>query len=1239
MSRVVAETPSDEPDLDCFVNDWLVVGPIDRTDCPMDPLPMVQDPTVGKVVEFIEGKPLAWRSIQADASGVVRLESLPDLAEGAGEDKVFYAYCEFAQQPNRPDVIQVFLGMDDGGRMWVDGDLVVDDAQPGWYFQDEHKIAIETHDNRKTRCLLEVHNWTGGFCFSLNVGYTLKATLRHIDGQTPFANQELSILSGAYERQFTTDNFGRFESKMMPYGRDFSVQLPGRRTSEYIRYDRLSQSEIPNTKHLELTSCRSLQLEVGLINTGLPAGRFTGIDESLGEIVAANSSDNSLYVWDGTSWQLHPNRLCHQLADNKLIDLEVSDQGTLWVASEREVIRVIDDRRDRWEVAQFPAKIVDIVLTDDGVLWAATDLGDDELPGNLYRIDHGTAEQVPLESSSALRSIDKFKEGIIAAQKTGPLLVVDRDGTVTPREIPGSASEINSVAVDSENKVWLIGNSIYTLDLADQWSLEMRWLHETGIGRMGQVVVSGRGNIWVYRSSDSTIYCKQGENWYSAPLPKSPGNIDSRLVCSKLGTAYVTSTGVGVVKVRMPRSHRIDIRDGIAGPRCHSVSPGRDGIYFSTEKSLGRWTDAREVDALEYPERINFRHRAHYVIATESGDLALFENLSSKEEGVFSYRLRPYWRPDGGEWRDVDKTPWGPETTIYHFASPIGNNSILVGTERGLFTLKEGHWSDAGLLSESRNINLAIKSSMFDGYWMTEWFAGLHKVIDGEIAQTVDFPIKEMSTSLAEFGGQLWIGRLDGLYRFDISTGNLSEYHSQTFLKNSQVVDMAVSDGLLWVATARQGLYTIDLEGNSLDVGDVQHLVASQITDLAVADNGDIWLGTTEGPVVIFPDKQKPSLGRDRIAATRVHAKSTLRHKMAGRDDSASLHYRYRIDGEPWQWNRRNDNLIQVDGLPRGEHCIEYQCTDSEHNFSEIQRLHVTSYLGFFERLGFQLAVGGVIILLALLASISGIRHFQTAKKLLAQQREARERAELATRERELLLARVCHDLRSPISVARICTGLISGPSENADEIKEILTSSTDSMSYLTDQLLNYSKSSTDVPLDQETPTVIRDVFHEIRQRAMLRFKESGTRLELSIESDAPPRLVVDRQALLEALTNLVDNAFRHTMEGMVRLEYAVELQHIELRVRDNGSGIAPAALEMLFHPFVRGTKDKTSSVGLGMTICKRLTEKMGGEVRVTSDVSVGTCVTLQFPLSHGMAAAELDREPVPDVASVTSAS
>ena len=127
----------------------------------------------------------------------------------------------------------------------------------------------------------------------------------------------------------------------------------------------------------------------------------------------------------------------------------------------------------------------------------------------------------------------------------------------------------------------------------------------------------------------------------------------------------------------------------------------------------------------------------------------------------------------------------------------------------------------------------------------------------------------------------------------------------------------------------------------------------------------------------------------------------------------------------------------------------------------------------------------------------------------------------------------------------------------------------------------------------------------ELVRNCSLLFKNNTEELECDVEEGI--RILADREQMRRVLINLLKNAEQSIPEGrqgVIRITVRKKEGKVEIRIRDNGQGIPENLREKIFQP---NFTTKSSGMGLGLAICKRIIESMGGEIGFVSEVGGGT--------------------------------
>ena len=235
-------------------------------------------------------------------------------------------------------------------------------------------------------------------------------------------------------------------------------------------------------------------------------------------------------------------------------------------------------------------------------------------------------------------------------------------------------------------------------------------------------------------------------------------------------------------------------------------------------------------------------------------------------------------------------------------------------------------------------------------------------------------------------------------------------------------------------------------------------------------------------------------------------------------------------------------------------------------------------------------------------------------KELLAREVGAQLEAErAANRAKSLFFSSVSHDIRTPLNAIVGFSDLLGqGVADEAERARCLssIRSSAKVLARLVDDVLDLSKLESGkleiVEEPTDVPVLVRGV---VTACDIARTRKS---LILQTRIDKMPCVSVDPHRLRQILFNLLSNACKYTDRGTVSVRVLWRDGMLELAVSDTGKGISRENQARIFQPFVQlPDKNHREGTGLGLPICRRLAELMGGELTVVSDVGAGSTFAL----------------------------
>lgn len=208
---------------------------------------------------------------------------------------------------------------------------------------------------------------------------------------------------------------------------------------------------------------------------------------------------------------------------------------------------------------------------------------------------------------------------------------------------------------------------------------------------------------------------------------------------------------------------------------------------------------------------------------------------------------------------------------------------------------------------------------------------------------------------------------------------------------------------------------------------------------------------------------------------------------------------------------------------------------------------------------------------------------------------------EQTERDRQIMLAGISHDLRTPLTRIRLSAEMMS----DDDFLKEGLIYDVDDMDAILSQFISYMRDGSDEEL-QDTN------INALLQELIIQFKP----LDIQFTPQELPVITARSLSLKRLIGNLINNSKRYGAEP-IELSAFVEDEHIKICVADNGEGIPEDQIEGLMQPFVRGDAARTvQGSGLGLAIVKRIVDIHQGELLISNRPEGGLQAIISLPTS-----------------------
>lgn len=337
--------------------------------------------------------------------------------------------------------------------------------------------------------------------------------------------------------------------------------------------------------------------------------------------------------------------------------------------------------------------------------------------------------------------------------------------------------------------------------------------------------------------------------------------------------------------------------------------------------------------------------------------------------------------------------------------------------------------------------------------------------------------------------------------------------------------------------------------------------------------------------------------------------------------DRNLIRYEIKLEGleDKWRVLDQGENSVTFSTLPPGQYRFQVRAYDPRSFESQpIKRVNITVNPPWWK------TVYAYVLYMLFFALITYFIQWFRSRQLQLKNQELAEKVKERTNtienmlnQKQTFFANVSHEFRTPLSLIMAPIDYLSEKLNQQDETQQlsIMKRNTNRLMRLVDQILELAKFETSKHLPKEVYDV-GDVLNVLSSSFSSLLEAKQQTLTIQIEDDFKLKLIQDSLEMIAG--NLLSNAIKYCPQG-AHISIVVTEQNglLSIVVSDNGKGISPQNLKLLFERFTRfdAGEDVTGS-GIGLALVKQLVTSNDGTIDVQSVENEGTTFIVQFPVN-----------------------
>jgi signal transduction histidine kinase len=219
-------------------------------------------------------------------------------------------------------------------------------------------------------------------------------------------------------------------------------------------------------------------------------------------------------------------------------------------------------------------------------------------------------------------------------------------------------------------------------------------------------------------------------------------------------------------------------------------------------------------------------------------------------------------------------------------------------------------------------------------------------------------------------------------------------------------------------------------------------------------------------------------------------------------------------------------------------------------------------------------------------------------------------------------VANVSHELKTPLALIRLFAETLElgrVPSEDkARQYYRVINKESQRLTQLINNILDFSRIEAGRKEYRFAPTDVGRIVNDVLEAYRFQIEQQGFTLEVNVAEDLP-EVIADKEALGQALLNLVNNAIKYSRdEKYLRLDVRRDGERVLLAVTDRGIGVAKGEQKKIFEKFYRAENSlvhETKGSGLGLALVQHIMQAHGGSVEIESAPGKGSTFILVLPM------------------------